>query len=72
MSESVTGFGCRPSQTQPGAPGPASESLQGMNPRDEDRRFWVYGDLTVPPGPLSLDKRVGRVGRKSLTGGQGS
>src|SRR5215218_6140577 len=69
-AEVVKGFGCRPSQAQPDAPGPASESLQGTNPRDEVRRFWAYGDLTAPPGLLWPDKRVGRVGRKSSTGGQ--
>ena len=44
---SVEGSGCRPSRTMPRAPGPASGSLQGRNPREVER--WRcrdrYGDL---------------------------
>jgi hypothetical protein len=35
MARDVKGFGCRPIATVRQAPGPASESLQGRNPRVE-------------------------------------
>jgi hypothetical protein len=43
----VKGFGCRPVVTYPRVLGPASESLQGRNPRWAARAVAVYGDLTA-------------------------
>jgi hypothetical protein len=42
-SPCVKGFGCRPVSVMAAAPGPASESLQGRNPRDGDRGFRFMG-----------------------------
>jgi hypothetical protein len=44
----VKGFGCRPVAAYPPVlKGPASESLQGRNPRWAARAVAVYGDLTA-------------------------
>ena len=48
--------------------GPASESLQGTNPRGWRSRFGIYGDLTVRIGPLWSHRWAWWMRRGSLMG----
>ena len=68
MTESVQGSGCRPSRTMPRAPGPASGSLQGRNPREVERwrcrdRYGYLGswsgavEVVIAPAGLVFGKR---------------
>ena len=68
----VKGFGCRPIATVGQAPGPASESLQGRNPRvvgGRGRRE-CYGDFAVVGWWPDRDERR-RAGWGGLVMGRG-
>src|SRR3954453_15496564 len=56
----VKGFGCRPMVTSAQGAGPASETLQGRNPRGtRSEGAALYGDLGIRDG--SAGRRRGRV-----------